>query len=96
MSDSDFISMLPPSVPVEELARQQGVRPTTHPLRDPGALSPPMRTRRGITLLLMTLVVPGSAQVTAGNRRLGRIHILRQRCDFRTCLRDSYSGRSSD
>lgn len=27
MSDSDFISMLPPSVPVEELARQQGVRP---------------------------------------------------------------------
>jgi LCP family protein required for cell wall assembly len=32
-----------------------------------------MRTRRGVTLLLMTLFVPGSAQVTAGNRRLGRI-----------------------
>lgn len=27
MSDSDFFPMLPPSVPVEELARQQGVRP---------------------------------------------------------------------
>jgi hypothetical protein len=27
MSASDFISMLPPSVPVEVLARQQGVRP---------------------------------------------------------------------
>jgi LCP family protein required for cell wall assembly len=32
-----------------------------------------MLTRRGITLLLMTLFVPGSAQVTAGNRRLGRV-----------------------
>lgn len=27
MTDGDFTSMLPPSVPVEELARQQGVRP---------------------------------------------------------------------
>ena len=32
-----------------------------------------MRTRRGVTLLLMTLFVPGSAQVTAGNRRWGRV-----------------------
>jgi polyisoprenyl-teichoic acid--peptidoglycan teichoic acid transferase len=53
--------------------RSAGIRPTTHPLRDPAALSPAMRTRRGVTLLLMTLVVPGSAQVTAGNRRLGRV-----------------------
>lgn len=29
--------------------------------------------RRGIVLVLMTLVIPGSAQVAAGNRRLGRI-----------------------
>ena len=29
--------------------------------------------RRGIVLVLMTLVVPGSAQVAAGNKRLGRI-----------------------
>jgi LCP family protein required for cell wall assembly len=53
--------------------RREGVRPTTHPLRDPGALSPAMRTRRAVTLLLMTLFVPGSAQVTAGNRKLGRV-----------------------
>jgi LCP family protein required for cell wall assembly len=53
--------------------RSAGVRPTTHPLRNPESLSPAMRTRRGVTLLLMTLFVPGSAQVTAGNRRLGRI-----------------------
>jgi polyisoprenyl-teichoic acid--peptidoglycan teichoic acid transferase len=46
---------------------------TTHPLRDPAGLSPAMRTRRGVTLLLMTLFVPGSAQVTAGNRRWGRV-----------------------
>ncbi len=49
------------------------VRPTSHPLRDASVLAPPMRTRRAVTLLLMTLVVPGSAQVTAGNRRLGRL-----------------------
>jgi LCP family protein required for cell wall assembly len=48
-------------------------RPTTHPLRDPGSLTPAMRSRRAVTLLLMTLVVPGSAQVTAGNRRFGRV-----------------------
>jgi LCP family protein required for cell wall assembly len=48
-------------------------RPTTRPLRDAAALEPPLRTRRAVTLLLMTLVLPGSAQVTAGNRRLGRI-----------------------
>ena len=53
--------------------RRPGVTVTTHPLRDPAALSPAMRTRRGVTLLLMTLFVPGSAQVTAGNRRWGRV-----------------------
>lgn len=31
-----------------------------------------MRVRRAVTLLLITLVVPGSAQVAAGDRRLGR------------------------
>jgi LCP family protein required for cell wall assembly len=48
-------------------------RPTTHPLRDPASLTPAMRSRRAVTLLLMTLVVPGSAQVTAGNRSFGRV-----------------------
>jgi LCP family protein required for cell wall assembly len=32
-----------------------------------------IRFRRAITLMLMTLVVPGSAQLVAGNRRVGRI-----------------------
>jgi LCP family protein required for cell wall assembly len=32
-----------------------------------------IKLRRGLTLLGMTLLVPGSAQVTAGNRRDGRI-----------------------
>ena len=59
--------------PAGSSPRPEGVRPTTHPLRNPGSLSPAMRTRRGITLLLMTLFVPGSAQVTAGNRRWGRV-----------------------
>ena len=27
LSDGDFTSLLPPAVPIEELARQQGVRP---------------------------------------------------------------------
>ena len=54
-------------------APEGAYRPTTHPLRDPGSLTPAMRSRRAVTLLLMTLVVPGSAQVTAGNRRFGRL-----------------------
>lgn len=32
-----------------------------------------VRFRRAVTLLLMTLVLPGSAQLVAGNRRVGRI-----------------------
>ncbi|HEY9294034.1 MAG TPA: LCP family protein [Microlunatus sp.] len=32
-----------------------------------------MKLRRGLTFLLMTLVLPGSAQMAAGNKRVGRI-----------------------
>lgn len=32
-----------------------------------------VRFRRAVTLMLMTLVLPGSAQLVAGNRRVGRI-----------------------
>ncbi|GAP54731.1 cell envelope-related transcriptional attenuator protein [Arthrobacter sp. Hiyo6] len=32
-----------------------------------------MRTKRAFVLLLMTLLVPGSAQIVAGDRKLGRI-----------------------
>ena len=32
-----------------------------------------VRFRRAVTLMLMTLVLPGSAQLVSGNRRLGRV-----------------------
>ncbi|PVG83084.1 LytR family transcriptional regulator [Nocardioides gansuensis] len=32
-----------------------------------------VRFRRAVTLMVMTLIVPGSAQLVAGNRRLGRL-----------------------
>jgi LCP family protein required for cell wall assembly len=41
-------------------------------VREPDGLSPAMRTRRAFLLVLITLLVPGSAQIAAGNRRLGR------------------------
>ena len=35
--------------------------------------APRVRFRRALMLMVMTLVVPGSAQLVAGNRRVGRI-----------------------
>jgi hypothetical protein len=32
-----------------------------------------VRFRRAVTLMLMTFVLPGSAQLVSGNRRVGRI-----------------------
>lgn len=43
------------------------------PLRFPDTGSPSMMTRRGWWLVVMNVLIPGSAQVLAGNRRLGRI-----------------------
>ena len=42
-------------------------------LGDPEMLSPRLRRRRAFTLVLMTLVLPGSAQLVAGRRGLGRV-----------------------
>jgi LCP family protein required for cell wall assembly len=42
-------------------------------MREPQALSPALRTRRAITLLVISLLVPGSAQTAAGDRRIGRV-----------------------
>lgn len=56
-----------------------GLRPTTIPAQrrvDAAARNEDLsrvRFRRAIALVLMTLVLPGSAQLTAGNRRIGRI-----------------------
>lgn len=44
----------------------------TDPVRYPQVASDPLRTKRAFTLLLMTLVLPGSAQIVAGDRTLGR------------------------
>ena len=44
----------------------------TDPVRNPQSAPSGTRTKRAFILLLLTLVLPGSAQVVAGNRRLGR------------------------
>ncbi|MFJ6076927.1 LCP family protein [Pseudarthrobacter sp. NPDC092419] len=44
----------------------------TDPVRYPVSASAPVRTKRAFLLVLMTLLVPGSAQLVAGDRRLGR------------------------
>ncbi|WP_246262515.1 LCP family protein [Arthrobacter mobilis] len=44
----------------------------TDPVRHPQSASAPVRTKRAFLLLLLTLFVPGSAQLVAGDRRLGR------------------------
>ncbi|MEV7131767.1 LCP family protein [Arthrobacter sp. NPDC093128] len=45
----------------------------TDPVRNPGNAPAPVRTKRAFVLLLLTLFVPGSAQIVAGDRKLGRI-----------------------
>ncbi|WP_457966333.1 LCP family protein [Arthrobacter sp. D1-29] len=44
----------------------------TDPVRFPLGASPHVRTKRAFLLVLMTLLVPGSAQIVAGDRKLGR------------------------
>lgn len=43
------------------------------PARSAGDRAARVRFRRAVALMLMTLVLPGSAQLVAGNRRVGRI-----------------------
>jgi len=45
----------------------------TDPVRYPSGASAPVRTKRAFVLVLLTLLVPGSAQIVAGNRHLGRM-----------------------
>lgn len=44
----------------------------TDPVRFPQSATPAVRTKRAFVLIAMTLLLPGSAQVVAGDRRLGR------------------------
>ncbi|BDZ65771.1 hypothetical protein GCM10025877_27090 [Agromyces mangrovi Wang et al. 2018] len=45
---------------------------TASPIRFPDPSSRPLMTRRGWWLVVLNVLIPGSAQVLAGNRRLGR------------------------
>jgi LCP family protein required for cell wall assembly len=45
----------------------------SRPLRNPDAASAEIMTRRGWWLVVLNFLIPGSAQVLAGNRRLGRV-----------------------
>ncbi|MDQ0732909.1 LCP family protein [Arthrobacter sp. B1I2] len=44
----------------------------TDPVRYPVSASSSVRTKRAFVLILLTLLVPGSAQLVAGDRKLGR------------------------
>jgi LCP family protein required for cell wall assembly len=44
-------------------------------LADADSMGPRQRRRRAFTLVVMTLLVPGSAQLVAGNRSLGRLAV---------------------
>ena len=46
---------------------------STNPIRTPDTNSPRIMTNRGVWLLVLNFVFPGSVQAIAGNRRLGRI-----------------------
>jgi LCP family protein required for cell wall assembly len=48
------------------------VSPAIPTVRDPDLRSPRFMSRRGWWLVVLNLLIPGSAQVLAGNRRLGR------------------------
>ncbi len=55
-------------------AASPGLLTGTDPgLRTAGDRAARVRFRRAVALMLMTLVLPGSAQLVAGNRRVGRI-----------------------
>ncbi|WP_314192714.1 LCP family protein [uncultured Arthrobacter sp.] len=47
--------------------------PLTDPVRNPSSAAEPVRTKRAFLLILLTLLVPGSAQIVAGDRKIGRI-----------------------
>ncbi|MBO0842380.1 MAG: LCP family protein [Nocardioides sp.] len=63
------------------MPEQTRIRPSSRPQqtlraqRTPAERASRIRFRRAMALLLMTLVLPGSAQMVAGNRRVGRVAI---------------------
>ncbi|MBZ5735912.1 LCP family protein [Nocardioides sp. TRM66260-LWL] len=66
--------MPPAASPGSTAARRVPMRPSIDPPRTPVAeRAARIRFRRALALMAMTLVVPGSAQLVAGSRRVGRI-----------------------
>lgn len=63
----------PPELDAEESVYLSG-RPDRR-LADPELMGPRMRRRRAFSLILLTLVFPGSAQLATGNRTLGRVAV---------------------
>ncbi len=64
--------MPPASSPGSDTSTPPRAQPRPHARFGDRAASQ-VRFRRALTLLLMTLVLPGSAQLVAGNKRVGRI-----------------------
>ncbi|WP_411375887.1 LCP family protein [Arthrobacter sp. MPF02] len=58
----------------------------TDPVRYPVSASHPVRKKRAFLLILLTLLVPGSAQLVAGNRRLGRAALRVTLCAWAVLL----------
>ncbi|MDQ0634876.1 LCP family protein required for cell wall assembly [Arthrobacter pascens] len=69
-----------------ELQRGAPVTAMTDPIRYPAGASSPIRTKRAFFLLLLTLLVPGSAQIVAGDRKLGRIALRVTLCAWALLL----------
>jgi LCP family protein required for cell wall assembly len=64
--------MTPSYTPSRRDAAQPPRQALTDPVRYPAGAAAPVLAKRAFVLILMTLLVPGSAQIAAGNRRLGR------------------------
>jgi polyisoprenyl-teichoic acid--peptidoglycan teichoic acid transferase len=58
----------------------------TDPVRYPASASPAVRTKRAFVLVLLTLLVPGSAQLVAGDRKLGRTALRVTLCAWAVLL----------
>ncbi|MEO5779365.1 LCP family protein [Arthrobacter oryzae] len=69
-------SYAPSRGPERHNAHEQAPRPgavLTDPVRHPAGAPAPVLAKRAFLLILITLLVPGSAQTVAGSRRLGRV-----------------------
>jgi len=56
------------------------------PVRYPVSASSPVRTKRAFVLILLTLLLPGSAQLVAGDRKLGRTALRVTLCAWAVLL----------